>query len=136
MIWYEAQSKDRAEKKPVYYVVCVNIFDRFIYVARTFRKEPEDILLAIETCLRAARSKPKVVSSDNEFTANKIKEFFQGEGIQQRFKEVGDKNSLGVVDRAIQLIKGKLTESQWNTNKYIGSDKTGKGNTDQHGGIM
>ena len=95
----------------MYWVIAVNVFDRFIYAARTWRKEPGDIILALETILNKAPTRPKVVSSDQEFSANKIKQFFNAEGIVQRFKEPGvDFNSLGLVDRSIQLIKQRLAE--------------------------
>ena len=111
-IWFEdTGTKKTSEKYPVYFVVAVNIGDRFIYAARTWKKEPGDIILALETILSKAPKKPKVVSSDQEFAANKIQRFFEAEGIVQRFKEPGvDFNSLGLIDRSIQLIKQRLAE--------------------------
>lgn len=121
MIWYEGPKVKRrltgkteskvAKRHMVYYLVCVNVFDRFLYVAPVPSREPESIILALRSCLDRAPKKPMSISSDMEFASNKVKAFFRNQGIEQRFKQPGEgANSIAVVDRAIGLIKRRLAE--------------------------
>ena len=56
-------------------------------------------------------NKPKIISSDNgqEFQGL-VPAFLDEKGIAQRYKSIGDVNALGLVDRAIQQLKLKISE--------------------------
>jgi len=97
------KAQDRVYK---FFLVVVNVFDRFVYTRALKTKEPWEVKTKLSQIISEAPAKPKVISSDNgnEFLGE-VSAYLQGRGIAQRFKAVGDMNALGVVDRAIQSIK-------------------------------
>ena len=94
-----------------FFLVAVNLFDRFMWALPLKSKEPAVVREALATLLRSAYKKPQLLSSDNgnEFIGP-VSELLQEKRIAQSFKAVGDVNAIGVVDRAIQTLKGKLAE--------------------------
>ncbi len=64
------------------------------------------------------RKRPQIISSDNgtEF-GGAVTQLLQRRGIVQKFKDVGDLNALGQIDRQIGLLKRKLTEMNGTTKK-------------------
>ncbi len=94
-----------------YILVCVNVFDRFMYARLLRTKRPAEVKDRLLEILNAARKQPQVISSDGgaEFTKD-VSEMLTRRGIVQRFKDAGDANALGVVDRQIGLLKRKLAE--------------------------
>ncbi len=67
--------------------------------------------LKLKEILDEARKRPQFISSDNgsEF-GGLVAEFLQHRGIVQKFKNVGDLNALGLLDRQIGLLKRLLGE--------------------------
>ena len=94
-----------------FFLVCVNVFNRYLYARPLTSKEPREVALKLKQILDEARKKPQVISSDNgtEF-GGIVAEFLQHRGIVQKFKNVGDLNALGLLDRNIGLLKRKLGE--------------------------
>lgn len=93
------------------YALCVmNIFDRKLFTEPLPNKRPATVRDALKKILARAGGKPITISSDKglEFTSRVVADYLEGEDIAQRFKEPGDPNALGVVDRAIGLLKKKL----------------------------
>ena len=74
--------------------------------------------LKLKEILDEARKKPQVISSDNgsEF-GGLVAEFLQHRGIVQKFRNVGDLNALGLLDRQIGLLKRKLADMHGTTKK-------------------
>ncbi len=95
-----------------YILVCVNVFDRFMYARLLRTKRPAEVKDRLLEILNAARKQPQVISSDGgaEFTKDVSEMLTRRGGIVQRFKDAGDANALGVVDRQIGLLKRKLAE--------------------------
>jgi transposase InsO family protein len=99
-----------------FFLVCVNVFDRYLYVRPLKTKDGPDVakeLTAILTEARGAgRKTPQVISSDNgsEFVNPDVKRLLDKKSIVQKFKEVGDLNALGLLDRQIGLLKRRLAE--------------------------
>ena len=87
------------------------MFNRYLYARPLTSKEPREVALKLKQILDEARKKPQVISSDNgtEF-GGIVAEFLQHRGIVQKFKNVGDLNALGLLDRNIGLLKRKLGE--------------------------
>ena len=85
------------------------MFNRYLYARPLTSKEPREVALKLKEILEEARKKPQVISSDNgtEF-GGIVAEFLQHQGIVQKFKNVGDLNALGLLDRNIGLLKRKL----------------------------
>ena len=93
------------------YALCVvNLFDRKLFTEALPNKRPVTVVAALRRILARAGGKPHTISSDKglEFTSRVVAQYLEGEGVAQRFKEPGDPNALGVVDRAIGLLKKKL----------------------------
>ena len=109
-----------------FFLVCANVFDRFLYARALMSKEPAEVASMLRQILdentgalegrsrlRAAtrRKKPSIISSDNgaEF-GGEVAALLKDRGIEQRFKDPGDLNALGLLDRQIGLLKKKLAE--------------------------
>ena len=94
-----------------FFLVCVNVFNRYLYARPLTSKEPKEVALKLKEIIDEARKKPQVISSDNgaEF-GGLVAQFLQHRGIVQKFKNVGDLNALGLLDRQIGLLKRKLGE--------------------------
>ena len=96
-----------------FFLVVVNVFDRFTYARNLKTKEPKEVRAALGSILAALpeRKKIRVIASDNgnEFLGP-VADLLLDRGIAHRLKPVGDVNALGVVDRTIQSLKKKLAE--------------------------
>ncbi len=99
-----------------FFLVCVNVFDRYMY-ARPLRTKANDEVAARLTEILAQRDgehrkKPQIISSDNGsgFVGGRVAALLQRRGIEQKFKDAGDLNALGLVDRQVGLLKTKLAE--------------------------
>ena len=93
------------------YALCVvNIFDRKLFTEPLPNKRPTTVREALKKILARAGGKPITISSDKglEFTSAAMSDYLDSVSIAQRFKEPGDPNALGIVDRAIGLLKKKL----------------------------
>ena len=92
-------------------LVCVSAFDRYIYAEPLRDKTGSEVAEHLKRILDRARKKPQVLSSDNgpEF-AGEVKRLLEQRDIVQKFKDVGDLNALGLLDRQIGLLQRKLTE--------------------------
>ena len=92
-------------------LVCINVFDRYMYAHAMQTKEQIEVWESLEKILALAKKPPKIISSDQgqEFqtlvTAQLAKK-----GIAHKFKAVGDVNAIGVVDKAIQSLKQRLSQ--------------------------
>jgi hypothetical protein len=106
-----ADLKGQPSEGYTFFLVAVNLFDRFMWALPLKSKEPPVVRDALAILLRSAYKKPKLISSDNgnEFLGA-VSELLRKQKIAQSFKAVGDVNAIGVVDRAIQTLKGKLAE--------------------------
>lgn len=98
-----------------YFLVCVNVFDRYMYARPLKTKGPVEVSHALQAILRQAREEdrkiPQVIGSDggSEFKGAVSSALSQMK-IIQKFKDAGDINSLGLIDRQIGLLKRKLAE--------------------------
>ena len=93
------------------YALCVvNIFDRKLFTEPLPNKRPTTVREALKKILARAGGKPIAISSDKglEFTSAAMSDYLDSVSIAQRFKEPGGPNALGIVDRAIGLLKKKL----------------------------
>ena len=101
-----------------FFLVCVNVFDRYLYAKPLMTKTPEEVATKLKEILNEAVKMPQVISSDNglEFGGAVAKLLSKSE-VVQKFKAVGDLNSLGLLDRQIGLLKQKLTEMHERTKK-------------------
>ena len=110
--------KDSGLKKLVYALVVVNVFDRKTYTRAVTDKKPATIRDTMKSIVDSAPEKPYTISSDKgeEFASPAMGAYLDSQGIKRRFKEAGDPNALGVVDKAIQTLKnypsGTLTRNQ------------------------
>ena len=102
--------KDTDNKSSKYALVVVNVFDRKLYTRPLPNKQPMTVRTAMKSIVDGAPETPKIISHDqgSEFIAKPMKDYLSIMDIQQRNKEKGDPNALGVVDRAIGLLKKKL----------------------------
>ena len=94
-----------------YILVCINVFDRYLYAEPIKSKEAKDVAVVLQKILRAAKTLPKLISSDQgtEFQ-NDFPELLRRNGIAHKLKAVGDVNGIGVIDKAIQSLKQKIAQ--------------------------
>jgi hypothetical protein len=94
-----------------YILVCINVFDRYLYAETIKSKESKDVAVALAAIFRRAKKLPKLISSDQgtEFQ-NDIPELLRKNNIAHKQKAVGDVNAIGVVDKAIQSLKQKIAQ--------------------------
>ena len=92
-------------------LVCVNVFDRYLYALPMRSKEPVEVKAALERLLALTLKKPKLISSDQglEFKGV-VSVYLTRKGIVQKFKDPADVNGLGVIDKAIQTLKQRLAQ--------------------------
>ena len=105
-----------------FFLVVVNVFDRFLYARPLSGKDPPEVAKKLKEILDAAsgdnRKRPQIISSDNgsEFQGE-VAALLRQKGIVQKFKDAGDLNALGLLDRQIGLLKRKLAEMHSTTKK-------------------
>ena len=99
-----------------FFLACCNVTDRYMYAKPINSKEPKETAKALEFVLneaaRQGRKKPQIISSDNgsEFVNHDVSRLLSKKHIVQKFKDVGDLNALGLLDRQIGLLKSRLAE--------------------------
>ena len=82
-----------------FFLVCVNVFDRYLYARPLSGKDPKEVATKLKEILDEATSdgckRPQVISSDNgtEF-GGAVAQLLQQHGIVQKFKDAGDLNAL------------------------------------------
>jgi len=109
-----------------FFLAVVNVFDRYLYVRPLRSKAPKGVAEALTAILASAkadgRKTPSIVSSDNglEFRNSDVKKALDKSNIVLRFKDVGDLNALGLLDRTIGLLKKRLAEAHATNNKSWG----------------
>ena len=94
-------------------LVLVNVFTRQAYAANVRDKKPAGVASALEGLLNSLPAEPIFLSSDlgAEFTAE-VQTLLEARGITHRVKmDKHDPNSLAVVDRVIQNLKLRYSES-------------------------
>ncbi len=94
-----------------YILVAINVFDRYLYASPLESKEPTEVKDALRRLIALAAKKPKLISSDQgvEFKGV-VSTYLTKHKIAQKFKEVGDVNGIGVIDKAIQSLKQRLSQ--------------------------
>ncbi len=94
-----------------YILVAINVFDRYLYASPLESKEPTEVKDALRRIIALAAKKPKLISSDQgvEFKGV-VSTYLTKHKIAQKFKEVGDVNGIGVIDKAIQSLKQRLSQ--------------------------
>ena len=94
-----------------YILVAINVFDRYIYGQPMRTKEQSEVRLTLEKILEAAKQKPKLISSDQgqEFQGI-VSALMAQKNIAHKLKAVNDVNGIGVIDKAIQSLKQKLSQ--------------------------
>jgi hypothetical protein len=94
-----------------YILVCINVFDRFLYAEPMKSKESKDVAAALGAIFRRASKLPKLISSDQgtEFQ-NEVPELLRRQRIAHKLKAVGDVNGIGVIDKSIQTLKQKIAQ--------------------------
>ncbi len=106
-----------------FFLVCVNVFDRYLYARPLRSKDGPEVAKELAAILADAasggRKKPQIISSDNgsEFTNPDVKRLLHRKNIVSKFKEVGDLNALGLLDRQISLLKRRVAEMHATTGK-------------------
>mgnify|MGYP003350180463 FL=1 len=99
-----------------FFLVCVNVFDRYMCARPLRSKENKEVAEKLKEILDQrlsdGRKKPQIISSDNgaEFVGGAVATLLRRRGIVQKFKDIGDLNALGLMDRQIGLLKRKLAE--------------------------
>jgi Integrase core domain len=95
-----------------FFLVCVNVFDRYMYARALPNKEPLTVAENLVPILGQAEKTPQIISSDNgaEFRGKGMNMVMSRFKITQKFKDAGDMNGLGLIDRQIGLLKRKLAE--------------------------
>ena len=100
-----------------FFLAVVNVFDRYLYVRPLRSKEPAEVAKALGKVLDEAKGEgrklPSIVSSDNgtEFKNDEVRKVLGKKNAVQKFKDVGDLNALGLLDRTIGLLKRRLAEA-------------------------
>ena len=104
-------------------LVCINVYDRFIYAKMLRSKEPSEVAGQLREILKEARKKPQFITCDqgNEFKGP-VETLLIRRNINQKWKELGDVNAIAVVDRAIGLLKRKLAEMRSSGGKSWGKN--------------
>ncbi len=94
-----------------YILVAINVFDRYLYAEPMETKEPAEVKIALGKLLSLALKKPKLISSDQgaEFKGV-VSTFLARKGIAHKYKEIGDVNDIGVIDKAMQELKQRLAQ--------------------------
>ncbi len=106
-----------------FFLFAVNVFDRYVYARPLRTKENKEVAEKLKEILDQRlgenRKKPQIISSDNgsEFVGGAVAALLQRRGIVQKFKEPGDLNALGLMERQIGLLKRKLAEMHATTKK-------------------
>ncbi len=92
-------------------LVCINTFDRYLYALPMQTKEQVEVREALEKILGLALKPPKVISSDQgqEFQGI-VSALLAQNNIAHKLKAVSDVQGIGVVDKAIQSLKQKLSQ--------------------------
>jgi hypothetical protein len=111
LIQFTNQPVTVARKTFKFILVCVNVFDRYLYALPMRSKEPAEVKETLERILAAAPKKPKLISSDQglEFKGV-VSAYLTRLGIAQKYKDPADVNGLGVIDKAIQTLKQRLAQ--------------------------
>ncbi len=80
-----------------YVLVCINVFDRFLYAEPIKSKEPRDVTVAMSAIFRRAGKLPKLISTDQgaEFQ-NEFPELLRRNAIAHTLKVVNAANGNGV----------------------------------------
>ena len=93
------------------FLVCIDCFSRQIWAKPLKQKTQEEVKTKLSQILKENPEKPNVISSDNgqEFQGA-VQKYLYKRAITYRYKSVGDVNALGLVDRAIQQLKLKMSE--------------------------
>ena len=93
------------------FLVCIDCFSRQIWEKPLKQKTQEEVKTKLSQILKENPEKPNVISSDNgqEFQGI-VQKYLYKRAITYRYKSVGDINALGLVDRAIQQLKLKMSE--------------------------
>ena len=95
-----------------FFLVCVNVFDRYLYARPLSGKDPKEVATKLKEILDEAtsngRKKPQVISSDNgaEF-GGLVAQFLQHRGIVQKFKKRGGFERLGATGPPDRLTQAK-----------------------------
>ena len=107
----KVEHKKKADAAYSAFLVCIDCFSRQIWAKPLKQKTQQEVMTKVSQFVSDVRPRPKIVSSDNgqEFRGL-VSEFLASKGIAQRYKSVGDVNALGLVDRAIQQLKLKMSE--------------------------
>ena len=94
-----------------YILVCINVFDRYLYAEPIKSKESKDVAVALGNIFRRAAKLPKLISSDQgtEFQ-NEVPDLLRRNAIAHKLKAGGDVNGIGVIDKAIQSLKQKIAQ--------------------------
>ena len=107
----KVEHKTKAGESYSAFLVCIDCFSRQVWAKALKQKTQEEVKAKLSQIFAAAGHKPKVISSDNgqEFRGV-LSEYLDEKLVVQRYKSVGDVNALGLVDRAIQQLKLKISE--------------------------
>ena len=107
----KVEHKTKAGESYSAFLVCIDCFSRQVWTKALKQKTQEEVKAKLSQIFAAAGHKPKVISSDNgqEFRGV-LSEYLDEKLVVQRYKSVGDVNALGLVDRAIQQLKLKISE--------------------------
>ena len=106
----EFHPRDSGFKMLVYALVVTNVFNRKTYTRVLANKKPATAVAAMKSIVDQAPEKPYTISSDRgeEFVSPAMQAYLASVGIKARPKAKGYPNALGVVDKAIQILKKTL----------------------------
>jgi hypothetical protein len=90
-------------------LVVENIWDRRAAAVPCKTKSPKDVLLALQQAIKDIGAEPLQIVSDSgtEWMAG-VKTWMKERGIFHRTVEIGDHNSLGIIDNFAKFIKNSL----------------------------
>jgi hypothetical protein len=102
----DVSSLSRSNSGMHWLVLMIDIFTRKIAIAPVPNKKPISVLVGIKDCMKQMGREPSIIQSDkgSEWKES-VAKFFKENTILVKQAEVGDHNSLGVVDSASRLVK-------------------------------
>jgi len=104
---YSAYSRSNGGKSWI--LVLKNIWDRRAAAVPCKTKSPTDVLLALQQAIKDLGAEPvQIVSDSGSEWKGVVKTWLNERGIFHRTVEVGDHNSLGIIDNFAKFIKNSL----------------------------
>ena len=121
LIDYQLYKKKKGNKNFQYILIVIDSYSRVCFCEALKNKKGETVARAFEKILTDSGQTPEILASDNgsEFISHEFKEMLEKHGIVQMLSEVGDHNSLGLIDRMCRTLKGIIWKQFTQKNNRI-----------------